>query len=62
MANEEEQLRITAVELRKFRKKLRQIERLEELERDLTEDEIFKVKIQSISRQLLHMNQTLTKA
>ncbi|XP_068753780.1 uncharacterized protein [Montipora capricornis] len=43
MANEEEQLRITAVELRKFRKKLRQIERLEELERDLTEEEIFKL-------------------
>jgi len=33
-----------AVELRKFRKKLRQIEKLEELERDLTEEEFLKVK------------------
>ena len=32
-----------AVELRKFRKKLRQIEKLEELERDLTEEEVQKV-------------------
>lgn len=33
-----------AVELRKFRKKLRQIEKLEELERDLTEEELLKVR------------------
>ena len=33
-----------AVELRKFRKKLRQIEKLEDLERELTDEEIFKVK------------------
>ena len=32
-----------AIELRKFRKKLRQIEKLEELERDLTEEEFLKV-------------------
>lgn len=32
-----------AIELRKFRKKLRQIEKLEELERDWTEEEFFKV-------------------
>ena len=31
------------IELRKFRKKLRQIEKLEELERDLTEEEFLKV-------------------
>lgn len=32
-----------SIELRKFRKKLRQIEKLEELERDLTEEEFLKV-------------------
>ncbi|XP_020630530.1 probable E3 ubiquitin ligase complex SCF subunit sconB [Orbicella faveolata] len=32
-----------AIELRKFRKKLRQIEKLEELERDLTEEEFLKL-------------------
>lgn len=31
------------IELRKFRKKLRQIEKLEELERELTEEEFLKV-------------------
>lgn len=31
------------IELRKFRKKLRQIEKLEELERDFTEEEFLKV-------------------
>ena len=40
---DEERLKIV-VELRKFRKKLRQIEKLEELERDLTDEEFFKVK------------------
>ena len=40
---DEELLKIV-VELRKFRKKLRQIEKLEELERDLTDEEFFKVK------------------
>jgi len=39
------ELQEIAVELRKFRKKLRQIEKLEELERDLTEEEIIKVTI-----------------
>ena len=39
---DEERLKIV-VELRKFRKKLRQIEKLEELERDLTDEELFKV-------------------
>ena len=39
---DEELLKIV-VELRKFRKKLRQIEKLEELERDLTDEEFFKV-------------------
>ena len=39
---DEERLKIV-VELRKFRKKLRQIEKLEELERDLTDEEFFKV-------------------
>lgn len=34
---------IVVVELRKFRKKLRQIEKLEELERELTEEEYLKV-------------------
>ena len=38
---DEERLKIV-VELRKFRKKLRQIEKLEELERDLTDEEFFK--------------------
>ena len=32
-----------ATELRKFRKKLRQIEKLEDLERELTEEEYLKV-------------------
>ena len=39
---DEERLKIV-VELRKFRKKLRQIEKLEELERDLTDEEFSKV-------------------
>ena len=39
---DEELLKIV-FELRKFRKKLRQIEKLEELERDLTDEEFFKV-------------------
>ena len=39
---DEELLKIV-VDLRKFRKKLRQIEKLEELERDLTDEESFKV-------------------
>ena len=39
---DEELLKIV-VELRKFRKKLRQIEKLEELEHDLTDEEFFKV-------------------
>ena len=39
---DEELLKIV-VDLRKFRKKLRQIEKLEELERDLTDEEFFKV-------------------
>ena len=38
---DEELLKIV-VELRKFRKKLRQIEKLEELEQDLTDEEFFK--------------------
>ena len=33
-------------ELRKFRKKLRQIEKLEELERELTEEEYLKVTLE----------------
>ena len=37
---DEELLKIV-VELRKFRKKLRHIEKLEELERDLTDEEFF---------------------
>ena len=37
---DEELLKIV-VELRKFRKKLRQIEKLEELEHDLTDEEFF---------------------
>ena len=39
---DEERLKVV-VELREFRKKLRQIEKLEELERDLTDEEFFKV-------------------
>ena len=38
---DEELLKIV-VELRKFRKKLRQIEKLEELEHDFTDEEFFK--------------------
>ena len=34
-----------ATELRKFRKKLRQIEKLEDLERELTEEEYLKVMV-----------------
>ena len=37
---DEELLKIV-VELRKFKKKLRQIEKLEELEHDLTDEEFF---------------------
>ena len=39
----DEELPKIVVDLRKFRKKLRQIEKLEELERDLTDEEFFKV-------------------
>ena len=39
----DEELTKIVVDLRKFRKKLRQIEKLEELERDLTDEEFLKV-------------------
>lgn len=53
-----EQLQIIVVELRKFRKKLRQIEKLEELERDLTEEEILKVANSSLWRIILYVSST----
>ena len=45
MADKEDQLKLTSNEIKKFRKKLRQIKNLEELDRDLSEEELLKVRI-----------------
>ncbi|XP_074625299.1 uncharacterized protein LOC141883651 [Acropora palmata] len=43
MADKEDQLKLTSNEIKKFRKKLRQIKNLEELDRDLSEEELLKI-------------------
>ena len=50
MADREDQLKLTSNEIKKFRKKLRQIERLEELDRDLSEEELLKVRMAADGR------------